>query len=192
MIKTGDFAQIEVTSAEALWDWLAAHHGQADSVWLVTWKKAPGAPYLGRETVLDALIAWGWIDGVRRALDAQRTMQLISPRRQQIWAESYRTRAARLLANGQMRPPGQAAIDQAKAAGLWQAWDDVDTLEVPDDLVAALQARKTAWDWFDAAAPSYRRNVLRYLRSAKRPDTRVRRIAQIADRAAEGRKLPNY
>jgi uncharacterized protein YdeI (YjbR/CyaY-like superfamily) len=83
MIPTDGFAQVEVRSAADLRDWLTAHHAQADSVWLVTWKKAPGAPHVSTTQVLDELIAFGWIDGLRRKLDGARTMQLISPRRQQ-------------------------------------------------------------------------------------------------------------
>ncbi|MFN4099185.1 MAG: YdeI/OmpD-associated family protein, partial [Pararhodobacter sp.] len=98
------FRQIEVHSEAALWDWLAAHHGQPDSVWLVTWKAAHRDLFVSREAVLDALIAYGWIDGRRMKLDDSRTMQLISPRRQQAWAQSYKARAARLEAEGRMKP----------------------------------------------------------------------------------------
>ncbi len=182
---TQEIEQVELTSAEALHSWLARHHGRGTGIWLVTYKKHVGHKYLSRDAVLDALIAWGWIDGRRKKLDDDRTMQLIAPRQQQVWAASYRERAARLEAEGRLLPPGQAAIAASKAANLWQAWQDVDDLQVPDDLQTALSARPGAAQWFAAAAPSYRRNVLRHLRSAKR-------AAQIADHAAQGRKLPHY
>lgn len=191
MDKADGIARVEITSTQNLWDWLAEHHGQNESVWLVTWKKAEGAPYVGREAVLDALVAWGWSDGTRRKLDSARTQQLISPRQQQVWAETYQRRAARLEEEGLMKPPGLAKIAEAKAAGLWQAWADVDALEVPTDLAVALSSAE-AKAWFAGAAPSYRRNVLRFLRSAKRPETRAERIALIADHAARGEKLPQY
>ncbi|MDJ0821523.1 MAG: YdeI/OmpD-associated family protein [Paracoccaceae bacterium] len=184
--------QVEVTSAQALEDWLARNHAQDSGVWLVTYKKHAGDKYLSRDAVLDVLIAWGWIDGRRKKLDDDRTMQLITPRQQQVWANSYRDRAARLEAEGRMQPPGQAAIASAKAAGLWEAWQDVDELEVPEVLEQALAVRPGAADWFAKAAPSYQRNVLRYLRSAKRDNTRAKRAGQIADHAALGRKLQNY
>ena len=190
MIPTEGFVQVEVRSAAELREWLMAHHAQAESVWLVTWKKAPGAPFVSTEEVLDALVAFGWTDGLRRKRDDGRTMQLISPRRQQAWAESYKRRAARLEEAGLMHPAGQAAIAAAKQAGRWNETAEVDALLVPDDLDAALEAQPAAADYFHKAAPSYRRNVLRWLHGAKRAETRAARIATIVDLSAQTRKVP--
>lgn len=187
MIPTEGFAQVDVRSAAELRDWLLTHHAQGDSVWLVTWKKQPGAPYVSVDAVLDELVAFGWIDGLRRKLDAARTMQLIAPRKQQAWAQTYKDRAARLIAAGRMHPAGLAAIVAAKAAGRWNETAAVDALVVPDDLAAALGAQG---DVFAAMAPSYRRNVLRWLHGARRADTRAARIARIVDSVARGEKLP--
>lgn len=190
MIPTEGFEQVEVQSAAALRDWLLAHHAQAESVWLVTWKKAVGAPYVAVDEVLDALVAFGWIDGLRRKREDGKTMQLISPRRQQVWAESYKRRAARLEAEGRMHPAGRAAIERAKQAGLWDEAAQVDALVVPQDLAEALAADGVAGRFFHAAAPSYRRNVLRWLHGAKRVETRAARIARIVRLSAEGKKVP--
>lgn len=189
-IPTERFEQIEVCSAEELTDWLAAHHGQEENVWLVTYKKAVPEKYLSVGAVLDALIAWGWIDGIRRKLDETRTMQIIGPRRTQAWAASYKDRAARLEAEGRMEAPGRAAIAAAKANGLWDYWADVDALIVPPDLAAALAAVPAADAGYAASAPSYRRNLLRWVKLAKTDPTRAKRIAQIVDFAARGEKIP--
>ncbi|MEL6451623.1 MAG: YdeI/OmpD-associated family protein [Pseudomonadota bacterium] len=189
MGQTDDLERVEVTSAAALEAWLAVHHGQAKSVWLVTWKKAVPEKYVDREAVLDALLAWGWIDGRRKVLDAARTMQLISPRKQQAWAQSYKDRVARLEAAGRMQPPGQAAVVAGKASGLWDFFADVDALVVPDDLHAALAVRQAAALW-EASAPSYRRNVLRWIKLAKTAPTRAKRVEAAAEAAATEAKLP--
>jgi uncharacterized protein YdeI (YjbR/CyaY-like superfamily) len=189
VIPTGRFEKVEVASAAALRDWLATHHGQDESVWLVTWKKAAGAPYVSREEVLDALVAHGWIDGIRRVLDEARTMQLISPRRQQIWALSYRERVARLRAEGRMHAAGEMAVAEALRAGLWEADAAVDALLAPEELARALDACG-ARAAFDAAAPSYRRNVLRWIARAKTAPTRERRAEAVAEAAAAGRRVP--
>lgn len=187
-MKQGDtLERVEVKSAQALWDWLDNNHGQAQSVWLVTYKKQAGDAYLGRDEVLDALVAYGWIDGVRRKLDEGRTMQLIAPRKQQAWARTYKERAVRLETNGQMHSAGLASVAAGKASGLWNHCDDVDDLVVPDDLQAALG---TIAARFAAMAPSYRRNVLRWLKSAKRAETRMKRIDAIAATTREGRRIP--
>ncbi len=191
MTRTENFAMVAVADAPALWDWLAAHHGQADSVWLVTAKASDHAHYISTSEVLDALIAYGWIDGIRRKRDDGRTMQLISPRRMEIWAQSYKDRAGRLRAVGRMRPSGEAAVAQAQAAGLWDALAHVDALQVPDDLGAALVTAR-AETRFAAMAPSYRRNVLRWIAQAKTPPTRAKRVAEVTVRTARGEKVPQF
>ncbi|MEM7722683.1 MAG: YdeI/OmpD-associated family protein [Pseudomonadota bacterium] len=190
MTEKTEIARVELASEQALWDWLYRNH-TGPSIWLVTWKAAHRDKYLSRDQVLDALIAYGWIDGRRMKLDDDRTMQLIAPRAQQAWARSYKVRAERLIAEGRMRPPGLVALEAGQASGLWSYSDDVDDLELPDDLRDALAAQD-ALDWFEGAAPSYRRNVLRYIKQAKRDATRVKRIAQVTDHAARGEKLPQY
>jgi uncharacterized protein YdeI (YjbR/CyaY-like superfamily) len=185
-----DLLRIEIGSPADLRDWLLANHAQAQSVWLVTWKKRPGAPHVTTTEVLDELIAFGWIDGIRRKLDAARTMQLISPRKQRAWAQSYKDRAARLEALGRMHPAGRAAITAAQEACLWDATAAVDALVIPDDLAAALTAAPPAETHFTACPPSYRRNVLRWLHAARRPATRAARIAAIAAASARAARLP--
>ncbi len=190
MTRTENFSRVEVASAAELRAWLEVHHAQDESVWLVTYKAHVVEKYVDRDTVLDELIAFGWIDGVRRKRDNDRTMQLIGPRRQQAWAASYKARAAQLEAEGRMHDAGRAAIAASKAQGLWDFFDDVDALIVPDDLRAALDATPGAGAFFDAAAPSYRRNVLRWIKIAKTAPTRAKRIAQTADLSARREKVP--
>jgi uncharacterized protein YdeI (YjbR/CyaY-like superfamily) len=130
------------------------------------------------------------VDGRRWKLDAERTMQLIAPRRRPIWAQSYKHRAARLIDEGRMAPPGLAAIAASKAAGLWEAAAEVDAVVVPDDLAAALDAAKPARAAFDGMAPFYRRNVLRWIAAARTAPTRAKRVGAAAQAAARGERLP--
>jgi uncharacterized protein YdeI (YjbR/CyaY-like superfamily) len=171
------FPKVEVTSREELRDWLVRHHGRDEAIWLVTFRKAVADRYVPHEAVMDELIAFGWIDGIRRRVDDERTMQLVSPRRTQPWARSYRVRAERLIAEGRMQSSGLASVERAKATGMWEAMADVDDLVVPDDLAAALEAAPLAAAYFDAFPPSTRRNILRWIASAKTPPTREKRIA---------------
>ena len=190
MIKTDNFAKLEITGIAALRDWLAQNHRQTDSIWLVTFKKSQPDKYVDRFAVLDELIAFGWIDGIRRKLDDDRTMQLISPRKTQAWAQSYKDRAATLEAAGRMHDAGRAAIAASKAAGLWDAMADVDALIVPDDLAAALDAHPPARAHWDGFSPSSRRNMLRLIKTAKTQGTRAKRIQQTATLAAQNQKVP--
>ncbi|MBN2761303.1 MAG: YdeI/OmpD-associated family protein [Rhodobacteraceae bacterium] len=176
---------LEITSANALWDWLRQNHATSQGVRLITWKTAHPAKYVSREEVLDALLAHGWIDGRRFVVDQDRTAQLITPRKQQAWSDSYKTRVARLRAEGRMHPAGEAAVQHAAAAGLWDFFADVDRLDVPADLAAVLDM--AAWD---ALPPSYRRNVLRWIKLAKAAPTRAKRISATAQATAKGQRLP--
>ncbi len=90
MIKTDNFAKVEIESAETLRSWLVNHYMQDDAVWLVTYKKSEQGKYVSREEVLDELISFGWIDGIRRKLDSNRTMQLVSPRRVELGVIEYK------------------------------------------------------------------------------------------------------
>jgi uncharacterized protein YdeI (YjbR/CyaY-like superfamily) len=189
MIESDRFEHVEVASAAELRTWLLEHHAQIEAVWLVTFKKAVPARYVSTAEVLDELVAFGWIDGIRRAIDDERTMQLISPRRTQPWAKSYKDRAERLIATGAMRGSGLASVQRAKASGAWEAMNEVDALVVPDDLRERLQAEPPAWAEFEKFPPSVTRNILRWIASAKTPPTREKRIALTVSEAREGRRV---
>jgi uncharacterized protein YdeI (YjbR/CyaY-like superfamily) len=189
MIQTDNFKKVEVTSAQALREWLAQNHQQKESVWLVTYKKSVADKYISTAEVLDELLCFGWIDGIRRKLDDNRTMQLISPRRVEHWAKSYKERAAKLIEQGKMAPAGFQSIEQAKQAGLWDFMEDVDKLMVPDDLLNALARFDGASEFFNAINDSSKRFVLRWIKLAKTEKTRGSRIRQIAELSAKGEKL---
>ncbi|WAB82102.1 YdeI/OmpD-associated family protein [Microcella daejeonensis] len=189
MIGSDRFPHVEVASAAELRAWLERHHAQEEAVWLVTFKKAVPAKYLSTAEVLDELVAFGWIDGIRRAVDDERTMQLISPRRTQPWAKTYTDRAERLIAEGRMAPAGLASVEAARRSGAWEAMADVDALVVPDDLRRALDAAPPALTVYEAFPPSVRRNILRWIASAKTPPTREKRIALTTAEARAGRRV---
>ena len=159
MIKTARFEKVEVSSLDELRAWLTAHHAQHESVWLVRFKKTVPQKFIDRLDLLDELLCFGWVDGLARKLDHERTMQLISPRKQQAWAKSYKDRAARLIAEGRMKAPGLEAIKRSEKLGLWHATAQIDALVVPKDLMSVLKTDRSAADNFHDAAPSYRRNL---------------------------------
>lgn len=188
-MAAGDHLErIEITSHVELRGWLEEHHAQDESVWLVTYKKHVADRYVSRDEVLDELLAFGWIDGARRKLDDDRTMQLIGPRRVLHWARSYKLRAERVIAEERMHPAGLASIEASKAAGMWDVMDDVDALVVPDDLAAALRAGRVA-EAFAAFPPSYRRNVLRWIAVARTPSTRQKRIDRTVAATSRGERI---
>ena len=191
MADFDELERVEVSSSNQLWDWLHTAHSRHESVWLVTWKAANRDNYVSRDEVLDALIAFGWIDGRRMKLDEERTMQLIAPRQEQAWAKTYIQRAERLEAEGRMQDPGRAAIKQAKASGRYDSMAEVDELIEPKALMSALRAGR-ATSWWNSTAPSYRRNILRWIAKAKRDSTKEKRITTVVEYCIRGEKVPNY
>lgn len=189
MIQTENFQKVEVSSTQELRAWLEHHHTQKESVWLVTFKKTVPDKYLSTSEVLDELLCFGWIDGIRRKLNDTKTMQLISPRKVEHWAKTYKDRADKLIEEGRMREAGYRSIELSKQNGLWDFMDDVDNLVVPEDLQKALQKYDGATEFFYAINDSSKRFVLRYIKLAKTEKTRVSRIEQIAKLSAKGEKL---
>jgi uncharacterized protein YdeI (YjbR/CyaY-like superfamily) len=190
MIATDAFEKVHVISAAHLRTWLMENHRQTASVWLVLTKKHVGSGYVSIGEVLDELLCFGWVDGIARKVDDTRSLRLISPRRTQLWAKSYKDRAARLIEEGRMHSAGIAAIAESKRRGLWAAMDDVDALEMPEDLTRALAGGSAALANFHAFSQSSRRNVLRWIKLAKTPTTRAKRIAQTTMLAEQNKKVP--
>ena len=170
-------------------DWLAAHHGRGAGVWLVQWKRHTGRPAMTYEEAVTEALAWGWVDSTAGTVDADRARLWYAPRRPASgWSRPNKRRVELLLAEGRMQPAGQRCIDVAKEHGAWSLLDDVENLVVPDDLAAALDARAGARAHWDAFPRSPRRAMLEWLVQAKKPETRQRRITEIADEAERGER----
>ena len=190
MLKTENFKKVEIITQMQLRNWLKNNYSQKEGVWLVTFKKSEKEKYVSREEVLDELICFGWIDGIRRKLDNTRTMQLISPRRVQHWAKTYKDRAAKLIEENKMHQSGLNSIKQGKESGLWNFMDDLDNLVIPEDLNVALNKLEGSFDFFDNINDSSKRFVLRWIKLAKTEKTRKSRIEKISKLSSIGEKLP--
>ncbi len=189
MIKTENFIQVEVKSSSELREWLLMNHTQKESIWLVTYKKEITEKYVSVQEVLDQLLCFGWIDGIRRKLDHERTMQLIAPRKVEHWSQTYKLRFTKLEELGLIHQSGFNAVETSKKAGLWNFMDDVDNLIIPNDLQEALTINNEAKLFFEAINASSKRFVLRWIKLAKTDKTRVSRIEQIVQLSSKGEKL---
>lgn len=190
MVKTEKFIQVEVTTQNALREWLIKNHNQKESIWLVTYKKEIEDKYVSVQSVLDELLCFGWIDGIRRKLDDSRTMQLISPRKVEHWTKTYKDRYAKLWSQNLVFPAGIEAVENSKKAGLWNFMDDVDALIKPDDFVRKLESFPNAMANFNAFGASSQRFILRWIKISKTETTRAKRIQQAASLANDNKKIP--
>jgi uncharacterized protein YdeI (YjbR/CyaY-like superfamily) len=180
-----DFPKVEVRSQAQWRAWLEKNFGQAESIWLVSYKKHRPEYHVPYDALVEEALCFGWVDSRTRALDGDRTMLLMSPRRAGSgWSKVNKERVARLIAEKRMRPPGLAKIEQAKRDGAWTALDGIEALEIPPDLAAALAANKKARDHFEAFNRSAKKVILMWVTSAKRPETRAQRIAETVRLAA--------
>jgi uncharacterized protein YdeI (YjbR/CyaY-like superfamily) len=170
-------------------DWLSANHAATKGVYLVSWRRASGRTSVTYEEAVEEALCVGWIDSTGRVLDDERSIQWFAPRRaRSVWARSNKERVARLTAAGLMLPAGLAVIEEAKQSGMWALLDDVEKLLVPDDLSEALSASPPARTNWDTFPPSTRRMLLQWVAEARRPETRAKRIADIAEKAARNER----
>lgn len=190
MINTDNFDKVEITSVEELRNWLIENHNQDKGVWLVTFKKFEETKYVSREQVMDELLCFGWIDGIRRKLDEKRTMQLITKRRVQHWSKTYKERVSKLIEQDKMHDAGLKSISISKSNGLWNFMDDVDDLNIPEDLQKELSRKKKALEFFNSINPSSKRFILRWVKLAKTEKTRKNRIQKLVELSSKGKKLP--
>lgn len=178
-VSPDKYARVHATTAAEWRRWLHENHDKANGVWLVSHKSSTGKPRITYEESIPDALAYGWIDSVNKPLDDERTMLLFTPRKPGSgWARTNKVRIAQLVKEGRMHSAGLAKIEAAKRDGSWTLLDSVEALEVPDDLRTALGA--AGMRKFDALTPGRRKEHLRALVAAKRPDTRARRVGDIA------------
>ncbi len=167
-------------------EWLAENHASAPGVWFVFFKKATGQPTLTYAEAVEEALCFGWIDSLPKALDAERHALKFSPRKpKSVWSKVNKERIEILLADGRMTPVGLAKIEAAKQDGSWTLLDASDALLVPPDLEAALAANETARTNFQAFSKSAKKQILWWIESAKRPETRQARIEKTVEAAVQ-------
>jgi len=189
--KTARLADLELVEPRDRADWhawLVANHATSQGVWLAVGKKGNAVTALTYEDAVEEAVCFGWIDSTVHRLDAHRFKQLFTPRQPgSAWSRSNKLRLERLEAAGLMTGAGLAAVEAAKADGSWTALDDVENLIVPADLTAALDADPAVSRHFASFTDSARKMILFWITSAKRPETRAKRIAETVGEAAKGR-----
>jgi len=176
-------------SPAAFRDWLAAHHATADELWVGYHKRGTDWPSLTWPESVDEALCFGWIDGVRRSVDAERYAIRFTPRRPgSNWSRVNLARVEALTSEGRMRPAGLAAYEARKPDADEPSVEDRPE-ELPEDYVAAFRERDAAaWDFFRAQSRSYRRMAIGWILAAKREETRRRRLEQIVEASAAGRR----
>jgi uncharacterized protein YdeI (YjbR/CyaY-like superfamily) len=180
---------VEAPDREAWRAWLDENHATGGGAWLVNYRKATGKAGVPYDEAVEEALCFGWIDSKTNPLDDERYLQMFTPRRPgSAWSRSNKERVERLERDGRMTPAGRALVEAAKRDGSWTKLDAIENLEIPPDLAEALAANPEAEENFVAFSASSRRHILGWIASAKRPETRAKRIAETARLAAENVK----
>jgi uncharacterized protein YdeI (YjbR/CyaY-like superfamily) len=169
--------------------WLEHHHDTERGVWVASWKKAAGRDAVPYEQLVEEAICFGWIDSTVNTLDDDRGLQLMTPRKAKSgWTRLNRRRVAALEADGRMTDAGRAAVAAAQANGWWLLYDSVEDLLEPPDLAEALDASPAARTTWDRFPPSARKQMLWWVITAAKPETRATRVAKVVSEAEHGRR----
>jgi uncharacterized protein YdeI (YjbR/CyaY-like superfamily) len=187
-----DSPELIVEDAAAWAAWLARRHTTSDGVWLALAKRGAHPPTrLRYQEALEEALCYGWIDGQVRRRDAGSYRQRFTPRRpRSAWSKRNVDLAERLIAQGRMQPAGKAVVDDARSDGRWEAaYAGSATIEVPDDLAEALAAEPEAQATFALLTRQNRYAILYRLATAKRPETRSRRLTEFVAMLARGETI---
>ncbi|MFJ5228386.1 YdeI family protein [Kitasatospora sp. NPDC088391] len=172
--------ELIVADRAALRAWLLDHHTVSPGVWLALTRKGGSVTALTWQQAVDEALCFGWIDGQARKRDEESSWRRLTPRRpRSVWSLRNVANVARLEAAGLMLPAGRAAVDAAKADGRWTAaYAPSSEAEVPDDLRAAIAADPAAQAMFEVLTRTNRFALINRVETAKRAETRARRIAE--------------
>jgi uncharacterized protein YdeI (YjbR/CyaY-like superfamily) len=177
-------------SADAFYAWLEEHHEIEREIYVGYWKKATGKPSLSWSEAVDQALCFGWIDGRLDRIDDERHMQRFTPRQPRSrWSKVNVEKVERLKAAGKMRPAGLAAFERRNPEDA-DGYSYERRAELPPEYEQRLRANAGARDWFEARPPGYRKTAVHWVISAKREETRLRRLQTLIDCSAEGRKVP--
>jgi uncharacterized protein YdeI (YjbR/CyaY-like superfamily) len=166
--------------------WLEQHHATARGVRLIYYKKESGKPCVIYIDAVEEALCFGWIDSKANTRDHESIVQLFTPRKaKSVWSKVNKQRIEKLMAQGLITPAGLARIEAARQNGSWDALNAIDALTIPPDLEAALAANHTAQANFDAFPPSSKKIILFWIASAKRPETRAKRVEETVTLAAQ-------
>ncbi|HEU0051622.1 MAG TPA: YdeI/OmpD-associated family protein [Longimicrobium sp.] len=182
---------VHFASAADFRAWLERHHGDTPELMVGIWKKDSGNGGITYSEALDEALCFGWIDGVRRKVDAERYAQRFTPRRaRSAWSEVNIRRATELSEQGRMHPAGAAAFAARDPEKTREISHEARFRPLDEAFERDFRADVAAWTFFQAQAPFYRRNAAGWVMGAKKEETRRRRLDELIAACARGERMP--
>ena len=174
-------------------NWLENHHQTKQSVWLIFYRVSTKIPSLSWSEAVDEALCFGWIDSTKKTIDNERYMQYFTRRKPKSnWSRINKEKVEVLIKNRLMTQAGIKAIEIAKDNGSWTILDDVENLVVPKDLKIALSKNTSSKEFFESQSKSKQKILLYWIVSAKRIETRNKRIAEIVRSAALNKRPKQF
>lgn len=171
----------------ALEAWLAANHDRETELWIRIFKVKSGVASITWVEAVDVLLCWGWIDGIKKSLDADSFLQRVSPRgKKSVWSQINVANVARLIEEGRMTPHGLKHVEAAKADGRWDAAYRIKGSTAPDDLMAAIDAEPQARATFDTLTAQNRFALTYRAEAPKTPAGRAKAIDRLVEMLKRG------
>jgi uncharacterized protein YdeI (YjbR/CyaY-like superfamily) len=194
MEKPKEMPVISFESKKKWAQWLAKQHDKSAGLWLKLAKKDSGISSVTYEEALDVALCFGWIDGQKKGFDDKYWLQKFTPRgAKSIWSRINTEKAERLIASGEMKPAGLKAIETAKQDGRWDAaYASQKNISIPEDFQAALDKNKKAKAFFATLKSAERYSFLFRIETAKKAETRARRIQQFVEMLENGGKIHEF
>jgi uncharacterized protein YdeI (YjbR/CyaY-like superfamily) len=193
----GDSIVMEPTTFERPQDfraWLEQHHDSEPELWVGYFKKGSGKPSMTWPESVDEALCYGWIDGIVRRVDDQRHVQRFTPRKpSSTWSAINIAKVAKLRAEGRMRPAGEAAFARrSEDKSAIYSYEQRENGKLEAEQEARFRANAPAWEYFQSRPPWYRKVALYWVVSAKRAETRERRLGQLIADSATSRELKQF
>ncbi len=190
-MKNKNIQIISFNSSKKWEDWLAKNHSVSDGIWLQIFKKDSGKKTISNDEALDSALCYGWIDGQKNKHDERSWIQKFTPRRSKsIWSKRNKEHIARLTKENRMKLAGLKEVDAAKTDGRWDvAYDSPSNMTIPKDFIEALSKNKKAKDFFKTLNRANLYSIAWRLQTAKKPETRAKRMETILSMMAQGKKF---
>jgi uncharacterized protein YdeI (YjbR/CyaY-like superfamily) len=190
-MKDTEFPILPFANKKKWADWLAKQHDKSSGVWLKLGKKDSGIASVTYEEALDVALCYGWIDGQKKGFDEKYWLQKFTPRGpKSIWSKINTEKAEKLIKSGEMKPAGSKAIEAAKGDGRWDAaYASQKNISVPEDFQAALDKNEKAKAFFATLNSVNRYAILFRIQTAKKAETRAKRIQQFIEMLEKSEKI---
>ncbi|GJD22232.1 hypothetical protein RIVM261_071880 [Rivularia sp. IAM M-261] len=189
MPKFEDTLKSVYASSRQEWrEWLTENHSTEEGIWLIYYKVKSGKASVKYSEAVKEALCFGWIDSKVKSLDTERYMQIFTPRKpKSVWSKLNKQYIEELTELRLMTEAGLIKIEAAKLDGSWTTLDAIEALIIPDDLQLALQANEIAFQNFQAFSNTSKKNILLWVESARRLETRLKRIEQTVNAAAQNK-----